>query len=202
MPLISIESVMPGIRLGLWKIDETVGMLLDDYPFLHCYDDEIGRYSSDRRRCEVLAVRMLIRLMVGENVVLSHDTDGKPYLDNGMHIGISHTRGLAAVIVSSDRVVSVDVEYVSERVGRVASRLLRSDERADTLHEKLLHWCVKETLYKLYSSEHLALSDMRVLSVYGNDAGGHVSAKNVQRDDTLNVVYRVFDGYMLTYAVL
>ena len=106
------------------------------------------------------------------------------------------------MIVSPGRKVAVDVEYMSDRVRKVAARMLRTDESADTLLGLLLHWCVKETLYKLYSDEHLALKDMQVLSVEGDNTRGIVKAKNVKRSETLDVFYRVFDNKVHTYAIL
>ena len=202
MPLKSVENIAPDVYLGMWNITESV----DDF-LLRCGNAAvleiiIAGYTSEQRRREVLAVRMLLDEMIGTNVDLLHDESGCPYLSNGMNIGISHTKGFASVIVSPGRKVAVDVEYMSERVRKVAARMLRTDESADTLLGLLLHWCVKETLYKLYSDEHLALKDMQVLSVEGDNTRGIVKAKNVKRSETLDVFYRVFDNKVHTYAIL
>ena len=202
MPLKSVENIAPDVYLGMWNITESV----DDF-LLRCGNAAvleiiIAGYTSEQRRREVLAVRMLLDEMIGTNVDLLHDESGCPYLSNGMNIGISHTKGFASVIVSPGRKVAVDVEYMSERVRKVAARMLRTDESADTLLGLLLHWCVKETLYKLYSDEHLALKDMQVLSVEGDNTRGIVKAKNVKRSETLDVFYRVFDNKVLTCAIL
>lgn len=202
MPLKSVENIAPDVYLGMWNITESV----DDF-LLRCGNAAvleiiIAGYTSEQRRREVLAVRMLLDEMIGTNVDLLHDESGCPYLSNGMNIGISHTKGFASVIVSPGRKVAVDVEYMSDRVRKVAARMLRTDESADTLLGLLLHWCVKETLYKLYSDEHLALKDMQVLSVEGDNTRGIVKAKNVKRSETLDVFYRVFDNKVHTYAIL
>lgn len=202
MPLISLDNVRQDAVLGLWKINEGV----DDFFNLGIVPDslqtELAAMSSMQRRREVLAVRALLHCIFGCNVGYGHNADGKPCLDNGFNVSVSHSKNIAAVIVSPHHRVAVDIEYVSERVERVAGRLLRPDEHAGTLMEKLLHWCTKETLYKLYSEEHLSLADMRIFSIEGGSDKGIVTSKNVQRLETLNVDYRVFDGYVLTYAVL
>lgn len=202
MPLISVEEVAPGVRLGLWRIDETVEDFFRREPELSCLRDEIGTYGAEQRRIEVLAVRSLMLRLVGSCAGLCHDVNGRPYLAGGMNIGVSHTKGCAAVIVSPERRVSVDVEYMSERVGRVARRLLRPDEKADTLTEKLLHWCTKETLYKLYSDDRLALSEIRLLSIAGDAGHGTVTAENIRRNERLDVFYRIADGFVVTYVAL
>lgn len=202
MPLKSVENITSDVYLGMWNITESVDGFLLRCGNAAVLETLIAGYTSEQRRREVLAVRMLLDEMIGTNVDLLHDESGCPYLSNGMNIGISHTKGFASVIVSPGRKVAVDVEYMSERVRKVAARMLRTDESADTLLGLLLHWCVKETLYKLYSDEHLALKDMQVLSVKGDNARGIVKAKNVKRSETLDVFYRVFDNKVLTYAIL
>lgn len=202
MPLLFVRNVAPDVALGMWKIEESVDAFFYDYQRLERMKPVSSVIKSEQRRREVLAVRLLIDRMLGPNAGLRHNADGKPFLDNGMNIGISHTKGYAAVIISPCMNVAVDVEYLSGRVERIAGKFLRHDENAVTLVEKLLHWCAKETLYKICSDEHLALADMRVLSVEGGDASGYVVIKNVQRGETLNVFYHVYDDLVLTYAAL
>lgn len=203
MPLMSVEEVAKGVRLGLWDITESVDEFLEQGRSASPYRQAIiDSYGAVGRRREALAVRSLIDVMVGDGVGLCHEKSGKPYLSNGMNISISHTKGCAAVIVSCGRAVAVDVECLGDRVANVAGKMLRPDENADTLTGLLLHWCAKETLYKLYSEEHLALKDMRVLSIGGDGTVGVMKTENVQRGETLDVYYRIFDGKALTYAVL
>ena len=202
MPLKSVENIALDVRMGLWDITESVEDFLGQGGNAAVLEALIDGYSSEQRRREVLAVRMLLDMMVGADVGLLHGKSGCPYLTNGMNVGISHTKCFASVIVSPSRKVAVDVEYISDRVGKVAAKMLRADEKAGSLLGLLLHWCAKETLYKLYSDEHLALKDMQVLSVEGDDAAGLVKAKNVRRDETSDVFYRVFDNKVLTYALL
>ena len=203
MPLMSVEEVAKGVRLGLWDITESVDEFLEQGRSASPYRQAIiDSYGAVGRRREALAVRSLIDVMAGDGVELCHEKSGKPYLSNGMNISISHTKGCAAVIVSCGSAVAVDVECLGDRVANVAGKMLRPDENADTLTGLLLHWCAKETLYKLYSEEHLALKDMRVLSIGGDGTVGVMKTENVQRGETLDVYYRIFDGKALTYAVL
>lgn len=202
MPLIFKEKVEEDVMLGMWRIDEDI----NEFSHIALLPDslklEIAEFTSMQRKREVLAVRCLLNNIFGHYVGLNHNKDGKPYLENGYNISISHSKDVATVIVSSKRKVAIDVEYISQRVERIVSRLLREDENPQNLIEEILYWCTKETLYKFYSEEHLSLADMRVLSVEGDSINGIIIAENVQRCETLNVAYCIFDGYVLTYAVL
>lgn len=99
--------------------------------------------------------------MLGGEVDLAHNADGKPMID-GYNVSISHTRGILAIMLSRGYSVGVDVEYMSDRVTKIASRFLRSDEQPSTTLDLLLHWCAKEAMFKLRSETHLTYEQMRV----------------------------------------
>ena len=108
MPLLLKNNVMPGVLLGLWKIDESYEDFFILYPWLDCLRNSIeNSHKSVQRRCEILAVRLLIREIIDEEVTLFHEKDGRPYLSNGLNISISHTKGYAVIIVSKSKIVSV-----------------------------------------------------------------------------------------------
>lgn len=120
--------------------------------------------SARQSQLENAAVAAMIAEVLGKNVAIDHNADGKPLVD-GCQISISHTRGMAAVMFSKGHRVGVDVEYESPRVGKIASRFLRPDENAPTLRLQLLHWCAKEAVFKLFSERDLSYQQMRVVSV-------------------------------------
>lgn len=116
---------------------------------------------GQKRRLEQEAERALLAEMQGGEVVLTHNADGKPMVD-GYNISISHTRGILAIMLSRGYSVGVDVEYMSDRVTKIASRFLRPDEQPSTTLDLLLHWCAKEAMFKLRSERHLTYEQMRV----------------------------------------
>lgn len=200
MPLLSVEEIAHGVRLGLWKACESLDDIFEQYPFLTAEKEDVFKsYKSDNRRLEVLTVRLLLHEMVGKDVSLSHDEDGCPFISSGQHVSISHTKGMVAVMVSSVRRVAVDVEFISGRVSRITDRFLRSDEVAGTLVSQLIHWCAKETLYKFYPEDKLSFNDMRILTITGDGSLGVAVAENMLRYETVNLSYRVFEGFILTY---
>lgn len=203
MPLFLNEEIFPDVRLGIWAISESS----DDFgalsPYVESSRSEFNAlYKSEQRKCEVLAVRLLIKEIIGDNVQLLHQDNGKPYLSSGMNISISHTRGFAVIIVSHSKQVSVDIEYFSNRIERIRSKFMRDDENASSQVKLLMHWCAKETMYKLFPEDNLTFNKMQLLSVDGNDSTGIITAKNIFRNRNVSVYYRTFCNCLLTYAVL
>lgn len=79
---------------------------------------------------------------------------------------------------------------------------MRDDENASSQVKLLMHWCAKETMYKLFPEDNLIFNKMQLLSVDGNDSTGIITAKNIFRNRNVSVYYRTFCNCLLTYAVL
>lgn len=129
----------------------------------------------------------------------THNGQGKP-LFRGYHVSISHTKGYAALILSKKSEVAVDIEYMSDRVERIASKFLRKDERADSLNAKLVHWCAKETVFKLFSEENLLFEDMRV-KPFDTMADWACDVENLKSGKTARVDFELAMDFVLTYSM-
>lgn len=210
MAVVNIREVYPGVSLGLWQMDESPELLFDLYPHLLPYRSSLDdKYKNDGRKLEFLAIRALMYEMLRVNGaskgLLSHAGDfthngqGKP-LFRGYHVSISHTKGYAALILSKKSEVAVDIEYMSDRVERIASKFLRKDERADSLDAKLVHWCAKETVFKLFSEENLLFEDMRV-KPFDTMSDWACDVENLKSGKTARVDFELAMDFVLTYSM-
>lgn len=210
MTVVNIREVYPGVSLGLWQMDESPEQLFDLYPHLLPYRSSLDdKYKNDGRKLEFLAIRALMYEMLRVNGaskgLLSHAGDfthngqGKP-LFRGYHVSISHTKGYAALILSKKSEVAVDIEYMSDRVERIASKFLRKDERADSLDSKLVHWCAKETVFKLFSEENLLFEEMRV-KPFDTMSDWACDVENLKSGKTARVDFELAMDFVLTYSM-
>ena len=210
MAVVNTREVYPGVSLGLWQMDESPEQLFDLYPHLLPHRSSLDdKYKNDGRKLEFLAIRALMYEMLRVNGaskgLLSHAGDfthngqGKP-LFRGYHVSISHTKGYAALILSKKSEVAVDIEYMSDRVERIASKFLRKDERADSLDAKLVHWCAKETVFKLFSEENLLFEDMRV-KPFDTMADWACDVENLKSGKTARVDFELAMDFVLTYSM-
>lgn len=199
MPLIKISKLSSGSLLGLWQMSETIEQLLLLYPSLGSLYISISQLGSKSRIIEKLCVQALLQEMTGkEDVKVCHNADGRPFLE-GWHISISHTKGFAAVILSKINEVAIDIEYISDRVSKIASRFIREDEQSDGLTYQLINWCAKETVYKYYSAQHLDFFDMRLHAITSSTSVGKVCVDNLKTQVSVAVNFVVTDDYVLTY---
>lgn len=194
MPLIRDEFVAPGVRLAVWRITEHV----DDFAAPAHVD--LWAMQSEARKLEVLAVYAMLRHMTGRaDLLISHDEAGRPLVP-GWTLSISHTKGWAALILSGTRAVAVDIEYMSDRVERVAHRFLRPDEEKGNTAHQLVSWSAKETVYKFLHAERLLFWDMRLGAFVVSDKG-MVEVEDLKRLNVVKVRFELNADYVLTYAV-
>lgn len=100
---------------GVWKIEETAEEL---YSSLQLNKDEeayLQTLNNGKRNLHWLSTRVLLRKMLNTEKYIDCqvDEDGKPYLVNfPHHISFSHSFDYAAVMVSEDKPVGIDIELV------------------------------------------------------------------------------------------
>ena len=198
MSVVYIKEVAPDVKLGLWKMEDDILQILSQSSDMRkLFDTEISQYRSDSRRNEKLAVYSLLWKMTKSKIRISHNDNGKPIVD-GYNISISHTRGFASVILSKSKNVAVDIEYYSDRVGRIADKFIRKDEIAKDIDSQLINWSAKETVYKYFSEQDLQYFDMKLMPNAEIEKTKQV--QNLKTNDYQDVYYELNKEYVLTYT--
>lgn len=207
MPIIESRAELGNKQLwGIWEIsescDELLGML--DAPAAHL--ELLSTYKSATRRLEYLAVRVLLKALLGREVLVKYHANGSPYLpDLPYHISISHTRDYAAVILGAVP-VGIDIEYRSSHVLKIRHRFLTDDEfdllgASPSIEDLLICWSAKETLFKLTgarSFDHRC--DVRIVSGEFGCTSGYLEVQELLTPDALTyrIRYDIFPAFVLT----
>ncbi len=124
--------------------------------------DKALRYHSETQRRESVAAYLLLCRLLSEEYgieaypTFEEATNGKPFLAGYPHIhfNLSHTRGVAACVVS-DAPVGIDVERIRRYNDMLARRVLSEKEygllsnAAEKGVEFIRMWTMKESLLKL-----------------------------------------------------
>ena len=196
MALISIQKISDDVLLGLWRIEETIEDFYSRYPFLQVYRKELEeKYKFEGRQKEFLSIRALLFEMThDDNLRIEHLPSGKPTL-KGWQLSISHTKGFAVLILSQTRPVAVDIEYLSERVNKIAHKFIRPDETAVDTMSRLVHWSVKETVYKYFSDEDLQYFEMRLRDVTPDKC----KVENLKTKKTVEAKFVINSSFVLSY---
>ncbi|NCC09112.1 MAG: 4'-phosphopantetheinyl transferase superfamily protein [Bacteroidia bacterium] len=202
------EELSDDYRWGVWKVDESIEELLSITSSTAYYERGLTQFSSEKRRLEWLAVRVLLTQLCGEEKEVGYRPSGKPYLvDGSFQISISHTKGYVAVILSEKFQVGIDIEQFRDRVHRVADRFMRTDEQAQPYQgvstwSLLLHWSAKETLYKCVEGAQSDLTQLRLLPFVLSDQGTFQANEYWSaHEKAYTLAYRLHTDFVLTWMV-
>ena len=206
-----VHHTFEGGGISIWHITETSDEL---YALLGTqrYDAQLLEKKNESRRAEWLAVRLLVKELFGSECEVAYHTTGRPYLKNGtVHISISHTKGFAAVAYHHEAPIGMDIEYISSRVERIASRFTTQVEATYIdVHDEdvrqmyhLINWSAKETLYKLFDSPSMAeFKEVFHIASYVLAECGTMNATVCDvGKNKLVVSYRTFPEFVCTWAV-
>src|SRR5271167_1760847 len=98
MPVILERSPMPGCRLAIWHITESLKELEDFLDLIPEHESMLSNFSYDKRKLEWICSRALVKHLIPEiqQINIIYDFNGKPHLDSrthgaGYHISISHS---------------------------------------------------------------------------------------------------------------
>lgn len=195
--------------VGVWKVVETLEQLRSMFQHFSFYASDYERFTSDKRKLEWLAVRVLLKELCGEEKEIGYYPSGKPYLvDKSAYISFSHTSGYVAVAISSACEVAVDIEQYGTRVHRVASKFIRPDEEIsiqsaeNETYALLVHWSAKETLFKLLGEEGVDfIHHLRIFPCAPTEAG-QLTAIEFRTSERRSyfIDYWTHPDFVLTYS--
>lgn len=196
--------------VGVWKVEESLEQLQAMLPHFSMYASDVQRFKSDKRKLEWLAVRVLLKELVGEDKRIAYLPSGKPYLVDGSScVSFSHTHGYVAVALHPTKEVGVDIEQYGTRVQRLASRFVREDEMpsvksGDEIYALLLHWSAKETMFKMMSQADVDFLDHLQILPFTPDSSGEMKAYEyrTEKQQSFCISYDTHPDYVLTFACL
>lgn len=192
---------------GIWKMEEDPGLLLSQLENKQDLVDFFQTVTSSARILERIAVRVLLKALLGNEKTINYHPNGKPYFeDQSINISISHTKDYVAVILSQSPLLGIDVEYISDRVKRIRRRFVSESEYIDPENETvhlLLHWSGKETMYKALSKEEIDLIDNFHIQKFTPEKEGFFEAFETFTEDKLQfkIRYIVTDDYVVTFTI-
>lgn len=206
MPLFYQQNINQYTKLGIWKIEESEPFFLEKV----LLQREI---THPHKRLQHLAGRYLLPFLFpafpGEQIEIAGTR--KPFLpDEQYHFSISHCSNYAAVIVSKNERVGVDVEVITERVNKIKHKFLHAGElrfvnsQSPGKHIILLTllWSAKEAIFKWYGSGEVDFREMIRTFPFECKDEGEIAAAFIKDDmqQKLTLNYRIMEGLTLVYV--
>ena len=204
------KKVDDNTEFALWKIEENAEELYKQLQLDAAEKAFAQQLSSSKRYLHWLGTRVLLRKLLNteEYIDCQVDAHGKPYLTSlPYHISLSHSYDYAAVMISKNKAVGIDIEKIEQKVERIARKFIRPEEMAfispdDKINQLYACWCAKEAVYKCYGRKEISFLNHIILTDFVCCDAGTIAAEI--KTDTINLNFKVeylqFNGYMIGYA--
>lgn len=207
MPLYKTITADNGAKVLIWKIEESYEELCEGIVLQSQCQSRVESMKSQLHRKGFMSIRHLLAEAGYVDADLYYDDFGKPHLNNGKGISITHSHEFTGIIVSDDKKVGIDIEKQRDKILRIAHKFTPLKEYHTVANEEALVrkltivWCAKESLYKLYGKKGLLfLENINVADFDFED--GKTTAK-VSFDGAISE-YRIrfleFEGFAFAYA--
>jgi len=201
----SYSILTEDIRLLVWDLTESIDELKKQLVLFN--ERELKNIVSEKRKLEFLGVRVAMKKLLGKEVSIEHDSDGKPYLsDNCYQISISHSKNWIAVIAHPTCSIGVDIECPSDKIQKIYTRFLSPGEQKDLsggrdISQLQLAWSVKEALYKIIGKEAVDFANQLRIFPFETKPSGKIMAQHVPTKKLYQLHFIQNSAYTLAYCV-
>ncbi|MCU6768490.1 4'-phosphopantetheinyl transferase superfamily protein [Barnesiella propionica] len=192
------------IKIGLWKLTETPEEL-QALGNNSLYYDLFKKHHTVKRQKEVLASRLLLRQLTGEDNAVNYTASGRPCLQGDLSgISISHTGDIVAVALHPQKNIGIDIEKIGEKISRVSGRFIGREElflqNPVGLH---LAWSIKEALYKAIQAEGIDLIKHLHIHPFELQESGIFTAHETRTSQqyTYKGYYKIYPSFVLACCI-
>jgi phosphopantetheinyl transferase len=194
-----------GVRLLVWDLTESIDELSKQLTSFN--ETEFDKIVSEKRKREFLGVQVAMKELLGKEVQISHDVDGKPFLsDDSYQISISHSKNWIAVMAHPTCSIGIDVECPNDKIQKIYTRFLSNVEQKDlsngkNINQLLLAWSVKEALYKIIGKEAVDFANQLRIFHFEPKLSGEIMAQHTPTKKLYQLRYIQNSAYTLVYCV-
>lgn len=194
--------------LGVWKIEEDLGTLLDSVILDPEERKKYKGFRSNSRKLEFLSVRALLSELLGKDARIVYNKNNKPFLKDGSHfISISHSHRLTAILLSTNEKVGIDLEYMSSNIAAFSFKYMNRKEKV-TRDQELrkyhlyIHWCAKEALYKICDKEGISIRNNITIEPFELQESGEIKGKvhSEKIKESFDLFYSRYDNYAIVWT--
>ena len=163
MPLFKTINFNPSTQILVWKITESYEELYHEVQLNEKSLQRLQGMKSELHQRGFLSVRKLLQEAGYNDFDLYYDELGKPHLQDGKFISISHSFHFSTIIIS-DQKAGIDIEMQREKIIRIADKFvnnheldrLKSFDNQDYIKKLTVKWGAKEAIFKIRNEKGIS----------------------------------------------
>ena len=197
-----------GCQLGIWLIRESFEDLRSRVTLNNEDLITLENFKNQNRKIEWLSVRTLANEMAGRNVRIIYNSERKPFIeDNSYNISISHSNEFTSILLSKDRRVGIDLEFMSHRIEGIADRFMNRMENVTSdpgliQYHLYIYWCAKEALYKICDKREIHFKKDIFIDNFDPEEKGELvgTVKTDKGKEKFNLSYFRVNNYAIVWS--
>ena len=168
--------------------------------------NEYEKIVSEKRKREYLAVRLAMKSLLGKEILICYNPDGKPFLeDESSQISISHSGKWIAVMAHPTQRVGIDIECPTDKIKNLYTRFLSKTEQdelsnGNNIAQLQLAWSAKEALYKIIGKQAVDFAKQLRIFPFEVNPEGEIQAMHLETETLYSLFYIQSAEYTLVYC--
>lgn len=165
MPLFKTILHDAKTEILVWKITEAFEQLLSEVILNEKSKVRLAGMKSVSHQCGFLSVRKLLQEKGYTDFDLYYDEFGKPHLNDGRHISISHSHEFSTIILS-DQNCGIDLEMQRQKIMTIAHKFaehefefLQDISEKNYIRQLTVIWGAKEAVFKIRNEVGISFKD-------------------------------------------
>jgi phosphopantetheinyl transferase len=208
MPLYKTLAVSPDITIYLWKVEEQESVLRSPIALTENSRTRLEGMKSELHRRGFLSIRHLLAEAGYKDFDLYYDELGKPHLQDGNYISITHSHNFTGIIVSKHIKVGIDIEKQRDKIARIAHKFTDleydpSSHNLELVRKLTVLWGAKESVYKILSTPGISFYQHIYIREFELSVGNTIGKADFQGElSHYNISFLEFEGFTCVYALL
>lgn len=208
MGIVSIKTISPVSKLGLWRMTEPWEDLLKMLDLPPSEMETFEAISKEKRKQEWLACRVLLVQMLGKNAAIGYDPERKPHIiGSRVEISMSHSGEYVCVYLREGAPVGIDIQQMKPSISKGAFYFLNDAELQwadldDNLQMHLI-WSAKESIFKYAGDASIDLKKHITINPFSGNQNMRfeVTLQNGDLPEQVQLQFDTFEDYVLTWTL-
>ena len=202
MPFLKEFIINDKTNIKLWKV------MIGELSPKELNNDEKKLFKlkkSNVLKEQFLATRKILALE-NSDYIITYDPDGKPSLNSEFNISISHSHEIAALVLSNNRKIGLDVQLKESKILNIQNKFLNKFEKLNIEDDPSIDiltmlWTSKESIYKAIGLKGISFSkNIKIDKVIEKDKTGKGYYINGTEKVKFDLKFYYLDEYIMCYA--
>jgi len=202
MPFLKEFIINEKTKIKLWKV------IIGELNTKQLNSDEknlLKLKKSNILREQFLAIRKILSLE-NADYEINYDINGKPLLNSKYNISISHSHEMAAIAISDNSNIGLDVQFKESKIFNIQNKFLNKSEKSNigdnpTVDILTMVWTSKESIYKAIGLKGISFSkNIKIDKVIEKDKTGIGYYINGTEKVKFDLKFFYEDQYTICYA--